>query len=482
MTTAENVGAAAPSEHRVSWFKMFAYVSPSLAIAALGLPLVVHLPPLYASKEIGIDLALTGVIFGTLRFIDVLIDPLMGYFSDRWRTRWGRRRPMIVLGTPLLMLGAWMLFVPVANAGPVYLATWLFVMYFGLSTVSIPHLSWGAELSADYHERSRIYGWSQAVVVFGIVAVLVLPAILESGAASLRLQSLVMGAFIVITLPVGVALCAIYVPEPEVKLDTHSGLLPTLKFLLKDKALRRVMAVDLLASVSAGATGATFLFFGRLALGLPHAAGTLLLIYFVSGFLGVPPWIALSRWLGKHHTLMASLAFSLLATPLLFVIPKGSFVIGAVVFAFVGSNYGSTTFLLRAMMADVADADTHENNAERAGLMYSLLTLTSKVGLALAVFLSYELLSRIGFDPKRVNTPAAIEGFRLFYIFTPIFFAIVNMLVMRNYPLNEARQRHLRSEIDRRRAASSVKDPAPISASADSPSLAPSQLAEGKSS
>jgi GPH family glycoside/pentoside/hexuronide:cation symporter len=95
MAAAESTKAAAsaatPGEHRVSWFKMFAYVSPSLAIAALGLPLVVHLPPLYASKEIGIDLALTGAIFGTLRFIDVLIDPLMGYFSDRWRTRWGRR-------------------------------------------------------------------------------------------------------------------------------------------------------------------------------------------------------------------------------------------------------------------------------------------------------------------------------------------------------------------------------------------------------
>ena len=52
-------------------------------------------------------------------------------------------------------------------------------MYVGWSMVTIPHLSWGAELSTDYHERSRIYGWAQAASIIGMVGVLVLPAMLE---------------------------------------------------------------------------------------------------------------------------------------------------------------------------------------------------------------------------------------------------------------------------------------------------------------
>lgn len=88
--------AAAQARH-VSVFQILAYVLPSLPLAALGLPIVVHLPQFYASKGVGLSLAVTGMVFSFCRMADVFIDPMMGYFSDRLSTRWGRRRPMVVL-------------------------------------------------------------------------------------------------------------------------------------------------------------------------------------------------------------------------------------------------------------------------------------------------------------------------------------------------------------------------------------------------
>lgn len=447
--------SASPAPKRqVTPFQIFAYVFPGLPMAALGLPIVVHLPQFYASHEIGISLAVTGLVFSLCRIADVFVDPVMGYVSDRWRTPWGRRRPLFVLGTPLLIAGIWMVFVPGGPVGPLYLSFWLFAMYVGWSMVTIPHLSWGAELSTDYHERSRIYGWAQAGHIIGMVGVLVLPAILEYvGGFTLAQQILAMALFAIVLLIPSVALAAGVLPEPEVKLKTHAPVLATLKFLFKDGALRRVILVDLIASTSGGAIGAMFFFFARFALELPKLAGTLLLAYFVSGFLFIPLWIWLAGRIGKHRAMMASFAYSIVTTPLLFLIPKGDFAFALPVFVVVGLNYGAPSFLLRAMMADIADVDAAENNAERAGIMYSLLALTNKFGMGWAVGITFVMLAWLGFDPKTTNTADAIENMRVFYIALPVILSVLAGVVMLGYPLDEMRQRSLRAEVEKRRAA-----------------------------
>ena len=73
---------------KASW--LFAYALPGLPIAALGLPLAVHLPNFYA-VEVGLGYFAAGAIFFAARFVDVFLDPIMGVVSDRTRTRWGRR-------------------------------------------------------------------------------------------------------------------------------------------------------------------------------------------------------------------------------------------------------------------------------------------------------------------------------------------------------------------------------------------------------
>jgi len=442
---------SAPERHRLSVFHLVAYVLPGLPLAALGLPIVVHLPQFYASREMGLSLAVTGAVFSLMRIFDVAIDPMMGYWSDRLRTRFGRRRPLVLVGAPILALGIWMTFVPGGPVSVFHLCLWLGVMYLGWTMTIIPNLSWGAELSPDYHERSRVYGWSMIGTIVGMVGVLVVPAVLEHSHATLASQVRSMAMFAIILLVPAIALCVAVVPEPEVKLKTHAGLVPTLAFLLKDRAIRRVMAVDLVDSTSQGARGAMFFFFARNALGLPNLAGALLLLYFVTGCLAIPLWIGLSRRIGKHRTLITCYVYGFIVAPLLFLIPKGAAVPAFVVIALAGVNYGAPSFLLRSMMADIADADTAENGAERAGLMYSFLSLTSKFGIGWSVGIAFVILAWMGFDPKIINPPAAIEHMRVFYILLPVACGVLCLSAMLGYPLDEARQKRLRAEIERRR-------------------------------
>lgn len=445
------------SSDRIGTLRVLAYVLPSFALAAVGMPLVVHLPQFYASREVGLSLTATGAIFAGLRFFDVFVDPVAGYASDQWRTPFGRRRPMMVLGAPLLAIGIWMVFVPGGPVTPLHLGFWLFAMYLGWSTTLIPHLSWGSELSGEYHERSRIYGWMQAATVTGMVGVLVLPAILEhAGVRQHSIQIMWMAIFSIAMLLPGVAWCVSTVPEPPVTLKTRAGLLPTLRFVLSNGAMRRVIAVAFLEALNQGTRGVTFFYFAGIGLGVPQAANTLLLVYFVTGVACIPIWIALSRRIGKHRTLIAAYAYGLCISPLLFVVPAGNVLAIGVALALTGSTYGASDFLIRSMMADVADADAAQNNAERAGLMYSFLTLTAKLGIASAA-LALPALAFLGFDPKAAHfSPQIVETLRIFPIAIPMALAAVSLFLVVGYPIGEREQRALRDEIERRRALGST--------------------------
>jgi glycoside/pentoside/hexuronide:cation symporter, GPH family len=446
------------AQDRLGATRIFSYVLLALPLAALGMPIVVHLPQYYASKEVGLGLAVTGVIFSVMRIFDVAIDPITGYWSDRWQTPFGRRKPMILIGAPILALGIWMVFVPGGHVGVPYLCFWLFVMYLGWSMTVIPHLSWGAELSPDYNERSRIYGWVQVSTLVGFIGVLIVPAILEHGKASQAVQVTSMAIFAIAFLVPSVALCLGLVPEPPVKLKTHAPMLPTLKFLLKEDSIRRVMSVDLIESLNQGARGAMFFFFARLALGQPKWAGTLLLIYFVSGVIFIPGWIALARKIGKHRALVWCYVYGIATGFLMFLIKPGNLTEAMVVLIITGVSYGAPAFLIRAMMADIADADTAEHGAERAGLMYSFLSLTSKFGIGAAVGITFPILAWMGFDPQHVNAPTAIENMRLLFILMPIALAAMTLSIMLGYKLDAAKQQRLREKIDRARAAHQSAD------------------------
>ena len=74
----------------LSRWRVAMFALPSIPISALGLPIVVYLPPFYA-EEMGLSLTLVGTIFMIARFWDIFTDPILGVLSDRFPSRWGRR-------------------------------------------------------------------------------------------------------------------------------------------------------------------------------------------------------------------------------------------------------------------------------------------------------------------------------------------------------------------------------------------------------
>ena len=154
---------------------LFYYSLTELPVTMALFPVMVFVPMFYTS-EMGIPLTLAANIILIVRIFDVFTDPLAGYLGDRTTTRWGRRRPWIAAATPVLMLGFYMLFLPPDGVGASYMFGWMLFLSLGTTMMMIPYYAWAAELSPDYHERSRITGWRSMMGVVGSLAAQLVPA------------------------------------------------------------------------------------------------------------------------------------------------------------------------------------------------------------------------------------------------------------------------------------------------------------------
>ena len=113
------------------------------------------------------------------RFTDVITDPLMGEISDRFRTRFGRRKPWVLLGMPIMMLGVYKLFIPPEGVGILYFLAYLTLFFLGSTIIALPHRAWGAELSPEYHQRSRVTAAREFFVLGGLMLAATVPMVVE---------------------------------------------------------------------------------------------------------------------------------------------------------------------------------------------------------------------------------------------------------------------------------------------------------------
>ena len=122
--------------NRVSEIRILCYSSLYLPVSMALLPVNLYILPFYA--ELGIPLYAMSVIIFAARLSDAITDPLMGVLCDRTKTPWGRRKPWILIGTPLLMLALYKLFLPPAAPTVWYFATWIIALYLAYTIISLP--------------------------------------------------------------------------------------------------------------------------------------------------------------------------------------------------------------------------------------------------------------------------------------------------------------------------------------------------------
>ncbi len=440
---------------RVPAGMLAAYGAPAVALAMLLLPPYVFLPAFY-TQTLGLPLDLIGYIIVLARVFDAFTDPIIGFLSDRTGGRFGRRKPWILLGLPVVVVSVIVLFVPPQEVTLAHFAVGLLGLTLGWTMMILPYNAWGAELSGDYHERTRIAGVREGVGLFGTLIAASTPTVLTAmGYADPRVHMMALGIVVIVLLLPTVAWALARVPEPPPLTSARVSFGDGLKAIAGNAPFRRLIVAYLINALANGLPATLFLLFVAHVIGAPDAYGPLLLAYFLAGLIAIPFWLWLALRIGKHRAWVIAMVLACAAfafTP--FVVGEGDIVAFLIISIVSGIGVGADLVLPTAIQADVVDADTRASGEQRTGLFFALWGIATKLAFALAA-ISFPILHAFGFDAsaltgdgKTTNEPEALFALTMLYAAAPIAIKLAAMAMMWNFPLDATRQRAIRDDIE----------------------------------
>lgn len=370
-----------------------AYGLMGFPFAMAALPVYVHLPKFYG-EHLGVPLATLGVLLLLLRIGDGFLDPLVGAWCDRARSR---KHP-IALAVPVLALGMVALFTPPPRAAfdlLLWLALALTVVYVAFSVATISHQAWGAELSDDPVERTRVTATRETLALAGVVVASVAPAVLGGAggeAAGLPHFAWIFAATLIVCAACTLAL-APPAPRPEA---SRPAVLADLVAPLRDAYFRRLLAVFVANGIASSIPATLVLFFIADVLRAEGHQGLFLALYFIAAAAGMPLWVRFSARVGKVRAWYAAMALAIVAFVWAAWLGAGDVAAFAIICAASGLAFGADLALAPSLLADVIGRD---GRMHATGAYFGLWTLATKLNLALAAGIALPLLGALGYAP-----------------------------------------------------------------------------------
>lgn len=443
------------SKSRLPAAQVWLYGLPALALTAVGIPLLLYLVPFY-TEEKGLHPEVVGGILFAVRLADAIFDPTFGAISDRVRMRWGRRRPWLLIGTVMLTVAIWHAFLPPETVTWVYFLTWMIILYASWTMVIVPYVAWGAELTGDFDERTRIAGIRELFLLVGTVLAAGVPTILQTfGVTGKEATMETIGLFVIVVLPLTVVLVFWKVPEPTLLATSHHhGWRASFDAIRKNGPFLRLISAFLLNATAQAMVATLFFFYVKFVLKAPEMGPVLLLIYFVSGIVAVPLWMWLAERFGKHRTW----AYSMLSSALIFLVTPflgpGDVWIFFVVSILTGMSLGCDQILASSMQADVVDIDSIRSGQQRAGLYFAIWNMVTKMAGGLAAGITLPLLGYYGFKPAEGydNPSSAVVALIVLFAVLPPILRLLSVKIIWNYPITRERHAKLRAMLERKLA------------------------------
>jgi Na+/melibiose symporter-like transporter len=452
---------AAPHQ-RLSLAGALTFALSQFPTSALAVSLLVYLQP-HLTRDLGVPLVVVAVSWWAARLLDVAVDPFLGVLMDRTRTPLGRFRPWLLASVPILMAGAYMLFMAPVGIGWTYLVPWLLVIYLSISILSLGVPAWGATLADSYNDRARIYGVVTAVGLASTVAMLLLPvaggALHKSDAWAVH----AMGWGIVGLTPLLVGLAAWRTPERihpqggghgDVRISDYLAL-------FRQPDLVRCYAAQVCVTLGPGWMTALYIYFTRDVMHFVGGTPSILLLFYIAGGLaGAPVMAHVATRIGKHRALMvAATCFSLgLCTVLL--PPKGMWWWAIPTQLWCGFMGASFELVIRSMLADVAD-EVRLDGKDRLSMIFAVNGAVTKLATAFSLVISYPLLQLLNYAPKLGvhNTPAALTALSAVFMVGPIIFVMAASACMLGWRMTAERHAHVRAQLDARDALAALGEP-----------------------
>jgi len=428
------------------------YGLPYLGYSIATLPVIAFIPAFYETEH-GLSLAAIGLMIALTRVTDAFTDPLIGWISDRLRTPIGRRKPVILVGLPLMCLAVWMLFVPPDDVSLSYVFIWSALLYLGFTLVDLPFKALGAEISPYYDERASIAGWREGMGLIGMLLGFIAASYVAlSNGGGLGDQLYIMAIIAVIATPLlfTLSLCLLREPPPAPERKKISALVK-IRQVWGNGMFRVLLLISLVLVASEfGASALKALIFEHI-FSRPDLFPVLLLSELIAMVISIPFWLWLSRRYSKHQAIGFAALWGGVISLTIPVLASASL---AIFFAFSilkATSVGAITVLANGMAADVIDIDEARTGETRTGIYFAFWGMVNKGAVAIGVLIATNLPGLMGYHVLDTGAEGTWALIWTYGLLTGIGFLAISPVIF-GWRLTRERQTRIRAAIKRRNA------------------------------
>lgn len=401
-----------------------AYSWLGLPLAFVGLPLYLYLPK-YFTETYALDVALVGLVLLALRLADMVVDPLLGYFSDRHAAA---RRLFITAAAPLAALAYAGLFWPaVININPLIAFSVLTaILYISYSVLVINYYALGIGLAPDEDEHIKLATSREGKVLVGTLLAALAPALLQQFGLPM-LQALQITAVFFAVFLLFALLRLRSIPQSFYQQTLAAKPVPVTwrgfsSLVRQQRGLLLLFLLFFINALPVAITSTLFLFYADDVLQQEQQAGFYLTVYFLAAAMAAPLWGRLIARYGQHHALVAAMLFAIISFVWAYFLTPATAGYFYVICFFSGLALAADMIILPALLAQAL-----AGQQQFASLGFAFWQALSKWSLALAAGLMLPALGWLGYTTGGLNNGPLVAAL---YALLPCLLKVLALLLV----------------------------------------------------
>lgn len=448
-SSAETSSGGDPADATIPRRTLWSYAAGSVGTGGFG-----TLPGLvlayYLTDTLSVAAGAAAVIVVAPKIIDLVVNPVVGARSDAHARATGSRRGYMIAGA-LMMLPLFILTFATPTSLPVPAAAVWVLVFFTLTAIAyaffqVPYVALPADLTTDYHERTRLLSVRIAVLALAILVVGAGAPAIRDAAGGGAGGYLLMAIAAAILICAGMLVASRCAPSRGARTQTHDHVGADGRAVLREgitafreiNDFRILLAVFVLQALASAVMLGGAQYVATYVLDDTSALTPMFAALVAPAILVMPLWYRFARRHGKVVGLFAASAtFTVAAASLVIAVwAPGPWMFASVAVAGVG--YAGMQAFPLAMLPDLISGDAQQSGIDRSGAISGVWTAGETVGLALGPGVFLLVLAACGFvsssgDHTATQSSTAITGIAVGFSLIPALLVAASMLVLRRY-------------------------------------------------
>ncbi len=430
-------------------------VGLSLTSTILGLYFLIYL-----TDVVGLEPGIAGIAIFVGRSWDYINDPIIGYLSDRTRTRWGRRRPFLLFGPiPYALTFVMLWWRPPVESAALLAAYYAlaYIFYDSAATlIYMPYFALTPELTSDYDERTSLTSYRMFFSILGSLIAFPVPLMIINEFVPENVQRvLVMG--IIFAVAAALPMYAVFfgTREREEYMEQESPkLLESLKIAFKNKPFVYGLIIFLATWVTVEIVQMTLMYFIKYVVHREPQAEIVMFTIFATAIAALPVWNFVARKWGKRWAYIFGISFwAIVQIVLIMLNAQTAFWFLLLICFLAGIGVAAAHVLPWAILPDAIEWGELQTGERNEGMFYSLVTLIHKVATSLALLGISQVLQFTGYVANAPQqTQGALTGIRIAIGPIPAVMLGIGILFAYLYPLDRKEHAEVVQQLEQRRA------------------------------